>query len=83
MLDDKRRLRSMDRFKIDQSGQIGVWFAIMAFPLLLASSFVLDYTRSEQIKSELTSALDEAAIAAVLNQSLTVPERAVFAETYF
>ena len=83
MLSYKYLCRYINRFKADKSGQIGIWFAILALPMLIMTTFVLDYTRAEQVKNELSNALDDAAIAAVLKQNLTVAERAVFAEDYF
>jgi len=83
MIKKAPNLASINDFKGNESGQIAVWFAILALPLLIITSFTLDYARSEQVKLELSNALDDAAIAAVLNQNLSVSERARFAEDYF
>ncbi len=76
-------VKKTQKYKADQSGQIAVWFAILALPILTLTSFVTDYSRAEKVRVQLSAALDDAAIAAVLNQNLTVQERKVFAENYF
>lgn len=67
----------------DTQGQIAVWFAVMALPLLAGTSLVLDQTQATRIRVELSSALDHAALAAVLDQTLSTSERGVTARRYF
>lgn len=72
-----------ERFKKNNSGQLTVMFAVAALPLLLASTLVLDLSRSLSAKTVISSALDDAALAAASDQTLTTEERANYATDYF
>ena len=72
-----------ERFKKNDSGQLTVMFAFAAVPLLLASTLVLDLTRSLSTKTVISSALDDAALAAASDQTLSTEERAKYATEYF
>ncbi|GJD71269.1 pilus assembly protein TadG-related protein [Methylobacterium gnaphalii] len=50
-------------FRSDQSGVFAVWYALMAVPLLVAAGAGLDMMRAVQLRSELQSAADAAALA--------------------
>lgn len=67
----------------DKSGQFAVWFAIIGLPMTAGVTFSIEYLNARDIKTELSAALDSAALAAVLNQQLNVTERAQFARDYF
>lgn len=71
------------RFVRDTSGHFAIWTGILAFPLLGATTFVIDYNMAEQRRASLKGALDAAALAAVSDQTLTQRERALYAENHF
>jgi len=66
------------RFVRDTSGHFAIWTGILAFPLLGATTFVIDYNMAEQRRASLKGALDAAALAAVSDQTLTQRERALY-----
>lgn len=70
-------------FKQDSSGQFGVWTALLAVPILGLTTFLLDFRQSQAQQMEVASALDSAALAAVINQNITEEERATYAREYF
>jgi len=71
------------QYHLDDNGHFSVIFAIVSVPLLIASTFVIDYTSSRKIHTDISNALDGAALAAVLDQSLTEAEREIYARNYF
>ena len=70
-------------FSQDTSGQFGVWTALLAVPILGLTSFLLDFRQSQAQQMSVTSALDSAALAAVINQNISEEERATYAKEYF
>jgi len=70
-------------YKSNDSGHFAVIFSLMAVPLLAVSTFVIDYTSAGKVRMDLANALDDAALAAVLDQSLTEKERKDYATHYF
>jgi len=71
------------KFARENSGQFAVWMALLAIPLVGATTFVLDYGVAQRTKIDLASALDAAALAAILNQQLSDSEREKFAKSHF
>ena len=74
---------TVSAFKDNADGQIAVWFAILALPILAFTTFALDYTAAEKERVLLSSALDDAALAAVTRQNITNSERSQYAKNYF
>ena len=75
--------RKTRRFLIDESGQVAVITAISAIPLLLGVSLAIDSHVTDRSRVRIQAALDNAAIAAISNQTITVAERTDNAETRF
>jgi len=76
-----------NRFRVDSSGQFAVWMALLAVPVLGATTFVMDYQQAKNVTTELESALDAAVLAAVTDGTLSESEREkhaikVFHENY-
>ena len=71
------------RFAKAEDGQLAVWFAVLALPLLSLATFGIDYSYSTTVRKQMSGALDTAALAAVLDQTLTEAERSEFAKTVF
>jgi len=78
-----QRGKLIERYRADSSGQIAVFFAILALPILAITTLAVDYTKFIQIDNNVANALDDAALAAVLDQTLTEPQRAAVATRYF
>jgi len=74
---------ALNRYKNDTQGQFGLVFAILAVPLLAASTLALDHAFAYKEKVKLGNALDDTALAAVLNQNLTDAEREKYAHNFF
>jgi len=73
----------MSKIKRDHSGQISVIFAIALFPMLVMITFVTEHAYALSMRQKMEGALDSAALAAVLDQTLTVSERETFAKAFF
>ena len=67
----------------NQTGHFAVQFALLAVPLIAASTFVMDYAGAGTEKVNVKTALDAAVIAAVNNNSLTNDEKEAYAEKHF
>jgi len=65
------------------SGHFAVSTALVAVPLLLGVSISLDSYRMERDRVQLKSALDNAAIASITEQTLSVSERKAYATERF
>ncbi len=70
-------------FKEDKSGHFAVQFALLGLPLVIATTFVVDYASSDAEKVNVKSALDAAVIAAVNNNTLTLSQKEDYAKTHF
>lgn len=75
--------RLLKRYVDDHSGQFAVWTAILALPISLMTSMVIDLQTMNNSKTNLKSALDSAALAAVTNQTLSTGERRQYAKDRF
>jgi len=73
----------MRKYCEDNQGQIAVWFAILALPLLAFTTYAVDTMNAEKEKTQLLAALDDAALAAVSRQNITDSERSAYATEYF
>ncbi|PHR60199.1 MAG: hypothetical protein COA43_07835 [Robiginitomaculum sp.] len=73
----------MTRFWRDQKGQFSVIFALFGIPLLLVCGYAVDLNRAVSKETNLSAALDAAALASVIPAHLTVPEREAYARTIF
>ena len=74
---------TLSRYRKNTEGQFGVTFALLALPLIAVTTLALDHSFAYKEKLKLANALDDAALASVLNQTLTESERAKYATTYF
>ncbi len=70
-------------FLKDDSGQFAVITALMAVPLLVCVAIAIESTSKIRKNRSLQSALDSAALAAVIPGNLTIAEREAFAEQVF
>lgn len=67
----------------DQSGQVAMFFALAALPLLALTSAAIDYSQVTKEKNAITSALDAAVLAAANNNAITNDEKDEYAEAHF
>ena len=67
----------------NESGQVAMFFALAAVPLLALTSAAVDYSRVTKERSKVTSALDAAVLAAANNNAISATEKADYAKTYF
>lgn len=75
--------RKLGLFKNNEAGQFSVVFAILGLPLLAIASFAVDHNFAYKKSLKLQNALDDTALASVLNQNLTEEERIDYATHYF
>jgi len=73
----------MRRYTSNEAGQVAVITAIVALPLLLGVSVAVDSHRIGLERAKLQSALDNAALAAITDQTLTSAERSEHATERF
>ena len=74
---------SLNRYKKNTKGQFSVTFALLALPLMAVTTLALDHSFAYKEKLKLSNALDDAALASVLDQTLSEAERAKYATNYF
>ena len=74
---------NINQYKQDTSGQFGVVFALLAVPLVAISTLALDHSFAQKERARLSNALDNTALASILNQTLSEDERADYANTFF
>jgi len=60
-----------------------VTFALLGLPLVIATTFVIDYAAAETEKTNVKSALDVAVLAAANNNILSLSEKEAYAVTHF
>ena len=73
----------LKRYLKNSSGHFAVSFALIGIPLVVATTFVVDYSMASAEKVVVKGALDAAVIAAVNNNSLTISEKESYARTHF
>ncbi len=61
---------TLEAYITDKRGQFAVIMSIAAFPLLVATSYVIDVTATESVRSNVKQSLDAAVLAAVSNNSI-------------
>lgn len=64
-------------------GHFAVQFALIGLPLVVATTFVVDYSAAGAEKVNVKAALDAAVIAAINNNSLSLSEKEAYATTHF
>ena len=74
---------SLNQYKKNTKGQFSVTFALLALPLMAVTTLALDHSFAYKEKLKLANALDDTALASVLDQTLTEAERAEYAKNYF
>lgn len=72
----------------NSQGHIAVTTAFLGLPLVFTAGYAVEYNRAEQSRSAISSALDAAALAAVIPDGLSTAERkeyatGVFEKNYF
>jgi len=76
-------MRLINRLLKDTSGNIAVFFAVAAVPMMLIASVAIDMSYAGRTNNNLQNALDRAALAAVANPNFTAQERKDFALKVF
>ena len=71
------------RYLKNTGGHFAVQFALLGLPLIVATTFVVDYAGAGTEKVNIKAALDAAVIAAVNNNSLTLSEKEAYATQHF
>ena len=74
---------NIKQYQQNTNGQFGVVFALLAVPLVAISTLALDYNFAQKERLKLSSALDDTALASILDQTLSEAERADYADAYF
>jgi len=67
----------------DRRGHFAVQFALLGLPLVVATTYVVDYSGAGAEKVNVKTALDAAVIAAVNNNTLTISQKENYARTHF
>ena len=75
--------RNLKRYLNNESGQVAVITSLVALPLLLVTSLAVDSYVSDRERVKIQAALDNAAIAAISNQTISVAERTDHAKARF
>lgn len=73
----------LKRYLNSTRGHFAVQFALLGLPLVVATTFVTDYSKAETEKVNVKSALDAAVVAAVNNNSLSLSQKEAYARTHF
>jgi Flp pilus assembly protein TadG len=76
-------LRLLEKFLRRTEGQVSVIFALASVPLLLAAGAAIDRVRADNVRTEMHSALDGAALAAAMAGGKTNAQREKMARDYF
>ncbi len=76
-------LKNTSAYEQDENGQVAMFFAMMAVPLLAITSASVDYTNVVREKGAINGALDAAVIAAVNNNAIPLSDKGAYAETHF
>jgi len=71
------------RYCRNTSGQFAVWMGVLALPLLMATTFAMDFYSAQRSATQIKAALDAAALAAVTNQNISDKERGEYATKHF
>ncbi len=77
------KLNTLRAYSRESSGQVAVFFALVALPLLICISAALDYTNAVSQKTKVKNALDAAVLAAMNNNALKPSEKEDYALKYF
>lgn len=78
-----RMTRDYKSYVRDQSGQVAMFFALAALPLLALTSAAIDYSQVTKEKNAIKSALDAAVLAAANNNAISNAEKDDYAEAHF
>ena len=73
----------LNKFIDGRGGHFAIWFAILAVPMLLGISIVLDMQKTTAEKANIKNALDTAVLAAVSDNSLTIGQKRQYAREVF
>lgn len=71
------------QYCLDRSGQFAMYFAIAAFPVLVATTYAVDFRGAEKDRSNIKSALDVAVLTAVSNDRVSKTEKKDLAREVF
>jgi Flp pilus assembly protein TadG len=70
-------------FGRNERAAVALMFGVSVVPFIMAAGLALDYSRAIDLKTEMQSALDAAALAAAASRSLTDAQRITVGETAF
>lgn len=73
----------LKRYLKNSGGHFAVSFALLGIPLVVATTFVVDYSMASTEKVNVKTSLDAAVIAAVNNNTLSPSQKEAYAETHF
>lgn len=68
-------VKTFKNYCLNQSGQFAIWFGVAAFPILVATTYVVDFRGVEKDRAGIKSALDAAVLTAVSNDSVTMVQK--------
>lgn len=74
---------NLKKFIRNDTGQVAVIFALAALPLLALTSAAIDFSQVTKERTEISSALDAAVLAAANNNAISVSEKDSYAEAHF
>lgn len=80
MLNVKKKLEA---FKKNENGNFALMSAFMILPMTLAAGIAVDYTTALKNRTELQNALDQAALAAGVEDNLDIEDRELIATNMF
>ena len=75
--------RLWKRYRQNSQGNFAVQLALLGLPLVVATTFVIDYSSAGTEQVNVKTALDAAVIAAVSNNTLSASEKESYAKTHF
>lgn len=70
-------------FLLNESGQVAITFALIAVPLLAATSAAIDYGKITKERNAISSGLDAAVLAAANNNAISMDEKDEYAAAHF
>lgn len=73
----------LKNYRNNQSGQVGVVFALSLLPLLAVTSAGVEYSKLTKERSAISNALDTAVLAAANNNAISLDEKDEYARTHF
>ncbi len=79
----KKLMQTCHKLRTNRDGHFAVWFSLVAVPLVIGASIVVDLQNATANKASIKNALDTAVLAAVSNRQLSSEQTEAFAEQVF